>query len=92
MAIPIIPIAKIALDLVIYSGLDTIVKGVVANNVVAGSVVRNTCVKVAQFATTGVLAAAVTSYIDKQIAEQVKATTEFRKNIKAAEQPEPATA
>lgn len=85
MALPIIPAVKLALDFGIGLGIDTIVKGIIVNNVVPGTLLSRASVKVAGYATTFVVSSAIASYINKQIDEQLLEIAKTKAEAKEAE-------
>lgn len=92
MALPIIPAVKLALDIGIGCGIDTIVKGIIANNVVPGAALSRVSVKLAGYATTFVVSSSIASYINKQIDEQIEAIAKAKVDAKEAAQVETALA
>jgi len=81
MLIPILPIAKLAINGGIIFGVDAIVKGIVVKNVVAGPLLSRAAVKVASYAASTVIASVLiektNKYIDEQVADILKSKSEF---------------
>jgi len=81
MMLPLLPVAKLALNGGIVFGVDAIVKGIVVKNVVAGPLLSRAAVKIASYAASTVIASVLiektNKYIDEQVADILKAKSDF---------------